>query len=117
MKLVAKFISIERQKDLNDKTKVFLPAIYYNPKLFNGGGYKGLSAYAPFDKILVTCGVPFIPQDLMAQLKVGGILVILVGAGKMQVMTTVLKLSDFDFKTHELDQFSFVPMLGEKERG
>ena len=117
LELGAKVYSIERQKELYDKTKVFLPSINYNPKLFYGDGYKGLPAFAPFDKILVTCGAPFIPQDLMAQLKVGGILVIPVGAGKMQVMTTVLKLSDFDFETHELDQFSFVPMLGEKERG
>ena len=44
----------------------------------------------------------------------GGILVIPVGAGKQQIMTSVLKLSEFEFETHELDQFSFVPMLEEK---
>ena len=108
LELGAKVYSIERQKELYDKTKVFLPSIKYNPKLFYGDGYKGLPAFAPFDKILVTCGAPFIPQDLLAQLKVGGILVIPVGAGKQQIMTTVLKLSDVEFETHELDQFSFV---------
>ncbi|MCX6275965.1 MAG: protein-L-isoaspartate(D-aspartate) O-methyltransferase [Bacteroidetes bacterium] len=117
IELGAKVYSIERQKELYDKTKVFLPSIKYNPKLFYGDGYKGLPAFAPFDKILVTCGAPFVPQDLLAQLKVGGILVIPVGAGKQQVMTTVLKLSAFDFETHELDKFSFVPMLEDKERG
>lgn len=117
IELGAKVYSIERLKELYDKTKVFLPSINYNPKLFYGDGYKGLPAFAPFDKILVTCGAPFVPQDLLAQLKVGGILVIPVGAGKQQIMTTVLKLSEFDYETHELDQFSFVPMLGDKERG
>ncbi len=116
IELGAKVYSIERQKELYDKTKVFLPSIKYNPKLFYGDGYKGLPAFAPYDKILVTCGAPFVPQDLLAQLKPGGILVIPVGAGKQQIMTTVLKLSDYEFETHELDQFSFVPMLGEKEK-
>ncbi len=113
--LGAKVFSIERQKGLYDKTKVFLPSINYTPKLFYGDGYKGLPAFAPFDKILVTCGAPFIPQDLKEQLKQGGILVIPVGSGKMQVMTTVIRISEFEFETHELDQFSFVPMLEDKE--
>jgi len=117
LELGAKVYSIERQKELFDKTRSFLPSINYNPKLFYGDGYKGLPAFAPFDKILVTCGAPFIPQDLLGQLKVGGILVIPVGAGKLQVMTTVLKISDHDYETHELDHFSFVPMLEDKEWG
>jgi protein-L-isoaspartate(D-aspartate) O-methyltransferase len=116
LELGAKVFSIERQKELYDKTKVFLASLNYNPKLFYGDGYKGLPAFAPFDKILVTCGAPFIPQDLLGQLKIGGTLVIPVGAGRLQVMTTVLKLSDTEFETHELDQFSFVPMLEDKER-
>jgi len=116
LELGAKVFSIERQKELYDKTKVFLPSINYNPKLFYGDGYKGLPAFAPFDKILVTCGAPFIPQDLLGQLRIGGTLVIPVGAGKQQVMTTVLKLSDLEYETHELDHFSFVPMLEDKER-
>jgi len=117
LELGARVYSIERQKELYDKTKVFLPSINYRPKLFYGDGYKGLPAFAPFDKILVTCGAPFVPQDLISQLRTGGTLVIPVGAGKLQVMTTVLKLSELDFETHELDQFSFVPMLQDKEWG
>ena len=116
LELGAKVFSVERQKDLYDKAKVFLPSIKYNPKLFYGDGYKGLPAFAPFDKILVTCGAPFIPQDLLGQLKIGGTLVIPVGGGRQQVMTTVLKLSESDFETHELDHFSFVPMLEDKEK-
>jgi protein-L-isoaspartate(D-aspartate) O-methyltransferase len=117
LELGAKVFSIERQKDLYDKAKTFLPSINYFPKLFYGDGYKGLPAFAPYDKILVTCGAPIIPQELLAQLKIGGTLVIPVGAGRMQVMTTVLKISETDFETHELDHFSFVPMLEHKERG
>jgi protein-L-isoaspartate(D-aspartate) O-methyltransferase len=85
--------------------------------MFYGDGYKGLPAFAPFNKILVTCGAPFIPEDLIAQLKVGGIMVIPVGRGEVQVMTTILKTSENGFEKHELKHFRFVPMLESKEWG
>ena len=116
LELGAKVFSIERHRELYEKTKAFLQEIGYNPKLFFGDGYKGLAAFAPFDKILVTCGAPFVPQELLNQLRTGGTLVIPVGSGSVQVMTTVLKISETEFETHELDQFSFVPMLEDKER-
>jgi protein-L-isoaspartate(D-aspartate) O-methyltransferase len=113
----AKVYSIERQKELFDHAKKFLPGIGYSPKMFYGDGYKGLPAFAPFDKILVTCGAPFIPEDLIAQLKPGGILVIPVGAGEVQIMTTILKKSETEFEKQELKNFRFVPMLEDKNWG
>ena len=117
IELGAKVFSIERQKELFDKAKIFLPKLGYSPKLFYGDGYKGLPSFAPFDKILVTCGAPFIPEDLIQQLKTGGIMVIPVGAGHVQIMTTIKKTSDSDFEKHELKNFRFVPMLEDKEWG
>ena len=117
IELGAKVFSIERQKELFDKAKVFLPQLGYSPKLFYGDGYKGLPAFAPFDKILVTCGAPFIPEDLIEQLKVGGIMVIPVGAGEVQIMTTIKKTSETEFEKTELKNFRFVPMLEHKEWG
>ncbi len=114
LELGAKVFSIERQKSLFDTAKIFLPKLGYNPKLYYGDGYKGLPNYAPFDKILVTAGPPFIPEDLKNQLKVGGILVIPVGTGSVQTMTVITKLSDDSFETQELLQFKFVPMLEDK---
>lgn len=114
MELGAKVFTIERQKELFDKAKTFLPALGYNAKLFYGDGYKGLPAFAPFDKIIVTCGAPFVPPDLIAQLKVNGIMVIPVGAGDVQVMTVVIKTGPDSFETHELKNFRFVPMLENK---
>src|SRR5438876_923114 len=69
VELGAKVFSIERQKELFDKAKDFLPSIGCQAKLFYGDGYKGLPAFAPFDKILVTCGAPVIPQELIKELK------------------------------------------------
>ncbi len=71
--LGAKVFSIERQKELYLKSKQIIPKLNFNPKLKYGDGYVGWPTYAPFDKIIVTCGAPFIPEDLKTQLKVGGI--------------------------------------------
>src|ERR1051326_3584981 len=81
LELGVKVFTIERQKELYDKTKVMLEKMGYKPKMFYGDGYKGLDAFAPFDRVLVTAGAPFIPEPLKEQLKVGGRLVIPVGKG------------------------------------
>ena len=91
--LGAKVYSIERQQELYVKTKRFLTQIGYRPKYLNfGDGYKGLPTYAPFDKIIVTAGAPFVPNPLLAQLKVGGRLVIPVGDDP-QIMTLFIRKS------------------------
>jgi protein-L-isoaspartate(D-aspartate) O-methyltransferase len=113
LELGAKVYTIERQKVLFDKTKDLLPKLNYSPKFFYGDGYKGLPAFAPFDKIIVTAGAPYIPEDLIAQLKTGGVMVIPVGTDG-QVMTTVLKTSNTTHDTIELEKFRFVPLLGNK---
>src|SRR6187455_3036262 len=105
LELGAKVYTIERQKELFDTVQKKLPLMGYVPKMFYGDGYKGLPAYAPFDKILVTCGAPIIPEELVKQLKVGGRMVIPIGAGEFQVMTLILKTSESEIEKHELQQF------------
>jgi len=117
LEMGAKVFSIERQRELYDKAIIMIPLMGYNPKLFYGDGYKGLPAYAPFDKILVTCGAPYIPDELVNQLKPGGKMVIPVGPGDVQVMTVVNKLQDGSVELTELQEFRFVPMLENKEWG
>jgi protein-L-isoaspartate(D-aspartate) O-methyltransferase len=107
----AKVFSVERQRELFIKAKHIIDKLKFNPKLFFGDGYKGRTIDAPFDKILVTCGAPFIPQDLLNQLKVGGVMVIPVGEGAVQEMKRITKLSEVEFRTEEFGNFSFVPML------
>lgn len=115
LEMGVKVFSIERQKALFDRTKDFLPAIgYTSAKLFYGDGYAGLPTYAPFDKIIVTAGAPFIPEDLLTQLKVGGMMVIPVGEGKDQIMKKILKKDASNFTSEDLGVFRFVPLLKEK---
>jgi len=108
--LGAKVFSIERQKDLFMKCQPIFDHFRFNPKLKFGDGYKGWPAFAPFDKIIITCGAPSIPQDLIAQLANGGRMVIPVGEGKNQEMLLIQKSGD-QITTEKLGVFSFVPML------
>lgn len=111
--LGAKVYSIERQKDLHIKTKKMLSDLRFRAHLKYGDGYKGLPAYGPFDKIIVTAGAPVIAKPLLQQLTVGGRLVIPVGEGK-QIMTVIDRVSETEFNKQELGEFSFVPMLENK---
>jgi protein-L-isoaspartate(D-aspartate) O-methyltransferase len=114
LELKAVVYTIERQKELFKRTSLFLPKIGYKPKKFIfGDGYKGLKEEAPFDKIIVTAGAPYVPNPLLAQLKIGGKLLIPVG-DKTQIMTLFIRKSAKEFEKHELGDFAFVPMLEEK---
>ena len=106
--------TIERQKDLFDKTKIFLPSLGYNCRFIYGDGYKGLPNLAPFDKIIITCGAPSLPNMLVDQLKVGGKMVVPIGDSNTQVMHLIEKTSEFQIKTTKHGEFSFVPMLNDK---
>ena len=110
----AKVFSIERQNELFKKTSNLFPKLNIRPKHISfGDGYKGLPGYAPFDSIIVTAGAPFIPQPLMAQLKVGGRLVIPLGE-EVQIMTLLIRVSETQFEKHEFGEFRFVPLLEHK---
>ncbi len=112
--LGAKVYSVERQNELFKTTSLLLPKLGIRPKhLSFGDGYKGLPNHAPFDSIIVTAGAPTIPQPLMAQLKVGGRLVIPVG-DKEQVMTLLIRKNETQFEKHEFGDFKFVPLLENK---
>jgi protein-L-isoaspartate(D-aspartate) O-methyltransferase len=112
--LGAKVYSVERQHELFKQTKTLLPKLGVQPKLLSfGDGYKGLPNHAPFDSIIVTAGAPSIPQALMAQLKIGGKLVIPVGETQ-QIMTLLIRKNETQFEKHECGDFKFVPLLEDK---
>ena len=112
--LGAHVYSIERQLELFKKTSKFLPKIGYVAKrLVFGDGYKGLPDEAPFDRIIVTAGAPFVPKPLLSQLKIGGRLVIPVGDVD-QIMTLYVRKGAKEFEKQELGNFKFVPLLENK---
>lgn len=110
----AKVYTIERQNELFKKTSLILPKLGIRPKkVIFGDGYKGLPEFAPFDSIIVTAGAPIIPQPLMAQLKIGGKLVIPLG-DENQIMTMLIRKNETQFEKQEFGEFKFVPLLENK---
>jgi protein-L-isoaspartate(D-aspartate) O-methyltransferase len=107
--------SIERQRDLHEQTKKLFHDLSISIASKYGDGYNGWNEFAPFDRILVTCGAMEIPQTLLIQLKINGILVAPVGEAEQQIMTKTIRLSDTEFETTTHGCFRFVPMLKNAE--
>lgn len=72
-----------------------------------------MPAFKPYDKIIITAGAPHIPEELVNQLKVGGIMVIPEGRGEIQIMKKIIKTSEKDYKSEDYGTFRFVPLLPE----
>ncbi|HBS85166.1 MAG: protein-L-isoaspartate O-methyltransferase [Bacteroidetes bacterium GWF2_38_335] len=111
LELGARVYTIERQKELFMSVQKFLPKIGYHPQFFFGDGYLGKENYGPFDKILITAAAPYIPDELLKQLKTNGIFVAPVGGQNAQKMLKIIKKGETDFETTECGDFVFVPML------
>lgn len=110
----AKVFSIERHKELHLKAKTILQQLGYTPRLSFGDGFKGWESFAPFDKIIITCGAPYVPEALLNQLKVGGWMIIPIGEGEEQVMKKITKVDESSFEEQSYGVFKFVPMLENK---
>jgi len=111
LELGARVYTIERQRQLFLDAQNTLTPLHYKPIYFFGDGYEGLPAYAPFDRILVTAAAYTIPQALLDQLAVGGILVVPEGGQEGQKMIRVFRKSETSYQRSEHGYFSFVPLL------
>lgn len=115
-RLVDQVFTVERVSDLASRAQRALrEAGARNVSLLVGDGTLGWSAYAPYDAILVAAGGPEIPAPLVAQLKIGGRLVVPVGARGKQDLTLVEKTGagDTDIRRTSLGDARFVPLVGE----
>lgn len=109
--LGAKIYTIERQRVLFEKTDRLLRQIGFTKvRTLYGDGFKGASKFAPFDKIIITCGATEIPTSLFSQLKDGGIMVVPAGTGDNKKMYKIKKQGD-DLLKEEHGLYRFVPML------
>ncbi|MCX8080837.1 MAG: protein-L-isoaspartate(D-aspartate) O-methyltransferase [Bacteroidia bacterium] len=117
LKLGMKVYSIERQRELFESTKEFLPTLgFTGARLFYGDGFKGVPVYAPYQRIIVTCAAPYIPDALVDQLDKGGIMVIPVTKGDTEIMTKIIKDANGQISLKEFGNFKFVPMLPNVQR-
>ncbi len=76
-----------------------------------GDGGEGWPDQAPFDRIMVTAAAPGEPKTLLAQLKVGGILVAPVGKGPVQTLIRYVGENDGSFRREVLGDVRFVPLV------
>ncbi len=74
-------------------------------------GHQGWPSQAPFDGIVVTAAASSVPEDLLEQLKVGGILVIPVERNGSQHLLSIRRLEE-GYEEKHLGAVIFVPMLG-----
>jgi protein-L-isoaspartate(D-aspartate) O-methyltransferase len=82
-----------------------------------GDGFAGWAEFAPYDAIIVTAGASNIPHSLIAQLKVGGKLVMPIGAqGPVEQLVIVTKSSETQLTRCSLGPAMFVPLTGRGER-
>jgi len=116
LELGARVYTIERQRQLFLDAQKTLGPLNYKPAFFYGDGYEGLPSFSPFDRILVTAAAPEIPQTLLDQLTIGGILVIPEGDNRGQRMIRVVREGEDKFQRSEHGHFSFVPLLRGKNQ-
>lgn len=111
-RLAKQVITIERHSDLAKSAgQVFENLGLTNVDIRVGDGTEGLPDEAPFDRILVTAGAPFIPDSLKQQLASGGRLVLPVGPSGYQHLTVIDRLGNM-FEQQERDACVFVPLIG-----
>jgi protein-L-isoaspartate(D-aspartate) O-methyltransferase len=107
----AKVYTIERYRDLFLKAQRTLISLGYSADFFFGDGYEGKLQYGSFDGIVITAAAPEVPEKLLAQLKIGGRLVVPLGGSSSQVMTLVRRTGQDTFEYSSHGYFVFVPML------
>ncbi|GAB5551075.1 MAG: protein-L-isoaspartate(D-aspartate) O-methyltransferase [Saprospiraceae bacterium] len=109
--LGARVFTIERQAALYEKTKRLLQKLNLTMiRTYLRDGYQGLPEMAPFDRIIVTAGASEIPEALLQQLKIGGIMIIPVGQIH-QTMIKVTRTAENQWEKEDIGAFRFVPFL------
>jgi protein-L-isoaspartate(D-aspartate) O-methyltransferase len=106
--------SVERHKELYERSRELLKVLGYRANLKCGDGTLGWSAYAPYDAIVVTAGAPIVPNELTKQLKIGGTLVVPVGDADKQAMLRIIRLDENRFEEDSFSDFKFVPLIGKQ---
>jgi protein-L-isoaspartate(D-aspartate) O-methyltransferase len=114
--IASEVYTIERIEELaTHATSTLADLGYENVEVIHADGTLGLPEQAPFDAIVVAAGGPEVPDSLKKQLKVGGRMVIPVGAYRdVQELVRVTRLSQSEYQEEDLADVRFVPLVGEE---
>jgi protein-L-isoaspartate(D-aspartate) O-methyltransferase len=104
----SKIYGIERIKELYNSSNVLLKD-NKNIMILKRDGSKGLDAYSPYDRIIVSAAFEYVPYHLLKQLKIGGIIV----APVKNSIFKITRLANKN-KTEEYPGFSFVPIISDE---
>ena len=110
-RLVDKVFSVERIDDLTKKARrLFIKLGYMNVRTKTGDGFDGWENEAPYDLIIATAAPEKIPEKLLLQLKIGGVLLMPMGDDKQQKLVKITK-TEAGIEQEDLDSVMFVPFL------
>jgi protein-L-isoaspartate(D-aspartate) O-methyltransferase len=114
--IAANVYTVERLGQLADKAAATLAELGYdNVHVLHGDGTRGWPEHAPYDAIVVAAGGPQVPESLKEQLKIGGRLVIPVGADqRAQELVRVTRISNNEYSSEDIADVRFVPLIGEE---
>ena len=114
--IVATVYTVERLGPLAEKAAATLAELRYdNVYVLHGDGTRGWPEHAPYDAIVVAAGGPQVPESLKEQLKIGGRLVIPVGADQgSQELVRVTRISANQYRSEDIADVRFVPLIGEE---
>ncbi|GAB4335914.1 MAG: protein-L-isoaspartate(D-aspartate) O-methyltransferase [Calditrichia bacterium] len=109
-----KVFSIERIPELGQRARhIFEQLNYYSIWVKIGDGSEGWPEKSPFDRIIITAAAPDVPQHLLGQLKIGGMLVAPVGNAESQYLVRIKRLAD-KYEGEKIEWRKFVPLIGKK---
>jgi protein-L-isoaspartate(D-aspartate) O-methyltransferase len=112
--IVSHVTSIERHPELAHIARERLSRLGYTKvEIVVGDGTLGYPSRAPYDVVLVSAAAPQIPQSLVAQLAVGGRMVLPVGSRDLQELVLIRK-EEIGVSQVRLDGCAFVPLIGEE---
>jgi protein-L-isoaspartate(D-aspartate) O-methyltransferase len=112
--IVREVFTIEIVAPLAERARDTLSGLgYTNVHVRHGNGYLGWPEAAPFDRIIVTAAPAEVPQALVDQLAVGGLMAVPVGRGEQ--MMTIVRKTERGVVTTETLPVRFVPMVGKPD--
>lgn len=113
-RIAAEVIAIERHQELVELARARMARLGYdNVRILAGDGSEGLPREAPFEAILCAASGSHVPEALINQLAIGGILVMPVGEpNAVQNLVKVVRRGEEDFDRQDLGPVRFVPLIG-----
>ncbi len=116
-RLAREVVTIERYHTLAETARGRLATLgYRNVDVVTGDGLIGLPVRAPFDRIIVTAAAETVPQALVDQLAIGGIMVLPLGPHSGAQTLVKLTKTATGLEREELIPVRFVPLLPGRAR-